>query len=155
VRGTNREWSEGPFAHELTHIVIADRFDLEQLPRWADEGMATFADSEEKQKRHGRDLQSALRSGKVIRLGQLLPMTEYPRGEQWGAFYGESLSLVKFLVERDSPKVFTEFLTTARSSGFDEALRKVYRIAGVAGLEREWTRSAELGASTQVVRASR
>lgn len=30
--------------HEMTHIVIADFFEGEQLPRWADEGMAILAD---------------------------------------------------------------------------------------------------------------
>jgi hypothetical protein len=130
VRRGNQKWIEGPFAHELTHVVIADRLELEHLPRWADEGMATLADSTQ-----------AFQRGGVFRLAQLLTATTYPAQDQWGAFYGQSVSLVNFLVERDSPARFVEFLEAARVQGYAAALRSIYQIDDVAALERQWRKS--------------
>ena len=36
------------FAHELTHVVLADRFHGDQPPRWMDEGIAMLSDSDAK-----------------------------------------------------------------------------------------------------------
>jgi hypothetical protein len=155
VRRTNQQWSEGPFAHELTHIVIADRLDVAHLPRWADEGMATLADSMAKQERHHRDLVQAFQRGTVFRLGQLLSATDYPAQNQWGAFYGQSVSLVKFLVERDSPARFVEFLETARKDGYASALQSIYHIADVAALERQWRRAVTESDPVSVVKLVR
>ena len=30
--------------HEVTHVVLADLFTTQQIPRWADEGMAVLAE---------------------------------------------------------------------------------------------------------------
>ncbi len=142
VRRGNQKWIEGPFAHELTHVVIADRLELEHLPRWADEGMATLADSTAKQERHRGDLTQAFQRGGVFRMAQLLTATTYPAQDQWGAFYGQSASLVNFLVERDSPARFVEFLEAARAQGYAAALRSIYQIDDIATLERQWRKSA-------------
>src|SRR5437868_7452220 len=40
--------------HETTHLVLADRFTGRDLPRWADEGMATLAEPREAVERHLR-----------------------------------------------------------------------------------------------------
>ena len=153
VRRTNQHWHKGPFAHELTHVVLADRLDLARLPRWADEGMATLADSTAKQQRHQHDLAQAFQRGTAFRLGQLLSASDYPAQDQWGTFYGQSVSLVKFLVERDSPTRFVEFLETAHTQGYASALQSVYQIADVATLERQWRLTATQNNSTAVAKA--
>ena len=55
-------------AHELTHVVLADRFRGRQPPRWVDEGIATLADAPEKRRLHRRDCQYALHSGTAFPL---------------------------------------------------------------------------------------
>ena len=49
--------------HELTHVVVQERFAKTSMPRWADEGIAILADPESKQGRHRNDLNKAVASG--------------------------------------------------------------------------------------------
>ena len=71
-----------------------------------------------------------------------------------GAFYGQSASLVAYLIERDSPARFLEFLQLGQKQGFERALTDVYRIRSLAELDARWRpqlldrgQSAELFAS--------
>jgi Peptidase MA superfamily len=124
--------------HELTHIVLADRFADRPLPRWADEGMATLADSPSKRGEHRRDLLAAVARRTELRLADLLSMEGYPKPASWATFYGQSASLVEFLLERGEPEELVRCVGRAQDVGYDAALREVYGIAGVAALERQW-----------------
>ena len=124
--------------HELTHVVLADRFGEKPPPAWADEGMATLADGADKQMRHKRDLDAAIRRGQTIPLARLLPSEQYPAGAHWAAFYGQSMFLVGMLCERRDSDEFVRFVELGREQGYDRALREVYDIDGIAELERLW-----------------
>lgn len=126
--------------HELTHVVLRDRFPLNPIPRWADEGAAMLADTSDKQERHRKDLRNALTDGTTFSAASLITTDEYPRADRWGTFYGESVSLTKFLVNRDSPARFVSFVEAAASKGYDKALRDTYGIKNVAELDHEWRR---------------
>jgi hypothetical protein len=124
--------------HELTHVILRDRFTSTVVPRWADEGMAMLADSQDKQERHRKDLQQALAQRRTFHAVELLTMDEYPSSSRFGAFYGQSASLTGFLVSRESPARFVEFLNRAHETGYDTALKECYGIAGVGELDRQW-----------------
>ena len=125
--------------HELTHVVLADRFLDQPLPRWADEGIAVMADTAEKRAGHDRDLRSAITSGTRIRLASLFKQENYPRG-QVAAFYAQSSSVARLLVERDSEATFVKFIGRAMVAGYDMALQEVYGLSSVDELERLWMR---------------
>jgi hypothetical protein len=125
--------------HELTHVVLADLFDGRQPPRWADEGIAMLGDSQEKQKLHQQDLEAALGQGLHFRAVDLMTMQAYPQPHRMGAFYGQSASLTSYLAHRDQPAKFVIFLKGSLAKGYDQALRDVYAIDGVAELERLWS----------------
>lgn len=124
--------------HELTHVVLADRFAGRQPPRWLDEGIATLADSARKQALHFRDCQDALRGGTALRLINVLELEQFASAQQVPAFYGQSLSLVRFLAAADRPETVLQFVESALETGYDHALRQHYGIDSVAALEREW-----------------
>lgn len=126
-------------AHELTHVILADRFGQPSLPRWADEGLATLADAESKRALHRRDLLSAVQIGEHMRLIDLLSVEMYPPKHQFAVFYGQSMSLAEFLVQRDEPARLVDFVEQAQELGHDLALQRVYGIRSVAELERRWT----------------
>lgn len=126
-------------AHELTHVIIADRIDRSQLAPWADEGVAVLADCPEKQKAHFDDLRRGLKSQQTFRIGELFSLSNYPAPEQMGVFYGQSASLASFLVARKTPADFVRFLEIAAVEGYDAALSTVYDIADVGELEQIWT----------------
>lgn len=124
--------------HELTHIVLADRFGQKALPRWADEGIATLADPSEKQRLHLMDLQRGLAAGSTLRLTELLFATEYPPSAQRALYYGSSLALVRYLSTLDRSERVLDFVEKAMQSGHRTALREVYGLESLAQLERGW-----------------
>ena len=132
-----RDTSLGAFGHELAHVVLADRFAREPLPRWVDEGIAMLADSAEKQRRHARDFEQALSNRAEFRLVELLGMGDYPAPGRWGAFYGQSASLVNYLVEQSGEAQFLAFVAASLDAGYEQGLKQVYGL-DFAQLERRW-----------------
>lgn len=138
IRADRAGWFRAALGHELTHIVLADKFADGRLPAWADEGMAVLADSGEKQDAHQRDLYSAQSSRRAFRLVELFAMDGYPAAERQAAFYGQSASLVRYLVTRGTPGQFVRFVRAAASDGYESAVRDIYGLHGVRDLERHW-----------------
>ena len=138
--GGRTEFLSAALPHELTHIVLKERFTSTAMPRWADEGIAILADGEAKQGRHAKDLRDALTYRSTFSLPALLTMDEYPRSDRWGAYYGQSASVAKFLIDRKNAETFMGFVERATASGYDAALRECYGISGVAELDRQWRR---------------
>jgi len=140
----------GALAHELTHVVVAERFIERQVPRWADEGMAVLADTQGKQDLHHADLGLARANRTTFRLVELMQMENYPDASRQATFYGQSASLVRFLVARGGELAFVGFLTKSNEIGYDAALRDVYKFAGMAELEQHWNRHLETAAAPRV-----
>jgi hypothetical protein len=138
LRADHAEGYQDALAHEMTHVVVAERFTAQQIPRWADEGMAVLADSAGKQAAHHRDLDRAHSGRRTFRVVQLLTLRDYPSAEQFALFYGQSASLTRFLVERGSAEQFLRFVELGSRTGYDVAAREVYQFANVAELERAW-----------------
>jgi hypothetical protein len=136
--GGQTDFLTAALPHELTHVILRERFIRTKLPRWADEGLAILADTKAKQGRHFKDLQDAIAGRTTFNVASLLAMDDYPRSDRFGAFYGQSASLAEFLVNRKSPATFIEFIERADSDGYDKALRQCYGFSGLADLDRQW-----------------
>lgn len=129
----------GALAHELVHVVLADRFPTAPPPRWADEGLATLFDAPEKQRGHEADFRAAEARGQAWRLADLMRLELDPAdaGRQ-RVFYGQSASLVRWLIARRDGPTFLRFLDDAATLGTDAALGVHYGFATLADLERAW-----------------
>jgi hypothetical protein len=57
---------------------------------------------------------------------------------QRDAFYGQSASLVAFLIERDSPERFLEFVELSQKQGVEGAVKEVYGLRSLAELDIRW-----------------
>jgi hypothetical protein len=134
---TDDTWLAGTLGHELTHVLLADHFGL-KVPRWADEGMAVLADSLEKQRRHEKVWQAALLDRRVFGIRRLMLVDAPLPRDEMAAFYGQSASLVRFLVHQRTPAAFTTFLRLAECEGPDKALDRVYNIGNCDLLEERW-----------------
>jgi hypothetical protein len=128
--------------HELTHVVLTDKFLDRPIPRWADEGMAILADPPHKQRGHERDARLAATSSARFTARELLHLADYPSPTRQAAFYGQSGALVNFFVLRGGHAKFLDFVEQSMTEGSDQALHAVYKIAGTAELERLWVRHA-------------
>jgi tetratricopeptide (TPR) repeat protein len=146
LRADDKNMLVGVLPHETTHVVLAGRFGVHHVPRWADEGMAVLAEPRERVNLHLRNLPVHQRQGDLFAVGQLMEMDKYPEPRRVGAFYAESVSLVDFLSRRKGPQVFANFLREGLEHGYDGALRKHYDINGSAELDRLW-RDHALGAA--------
>ncbi|HUY34696.1 MAG TPA: hypothetical protein VMV69_18265 [Pirellulales bacterium] len=151
VRADLPGWLNAAVGHELTHVILADVFANGVVPQWADEGMAVLADTAEKQLLHLRDLHIARRQGNHLRMVELFTLAGHP-GERQAAFYGQSASVVKFLVARGTPEQFVRFVQASSNEGYDRALRDVYQIHGVGELERHWSQSVVVEESVALAR---
>ena len=138
LRGDAVDWFSAALPHELTHAIVADRFSRTQIPRWADEGMSILAEPHDKQQRRHRQLEAAISSGGSFRAADLVAVRQYPTGPAREAFYGQSAALVHYLIERDSPSVFLDFVVRAERRGYDRALHDVYGIRSLADLDQRW-----------------
>lgn len=141
VRGDRADWFEEAMAHELTHVLLADRFIDAPMPRWAEEGLALLADTRAKQAGHEADFRRAWQSRRHYRVVELVSLEEYPSDRQITTFYGQSASLVRYLTARGRPSQFVDFIQRATTDGYDAALRAVYDIDGLAALEKAWLNS--------------
>jgi len=138
IRGDRADWFTAALTHELTHVVLADRFITVAIPHWADEGMAILADTPAKRDRHAVDLRDALGAGAEFRLAELLTLGGYPQARRMGAFYGQSASLVAYLTTIGTREQLLAMVERSSSHGYDVALREIYKIESVRHLERDW-----------------
>ncbi len=150
LRADRPDYLTAALPHELTHVILADHFAGQSLPRWADEGMAILADTETKRALHIRDLEAGCLQGATFRIAELLSRQDYPPPERWGVFYGQSTSLVQYLVARGTPHQFVKFVEHAAAVGYDRALQESYGIDAVEALDDLW-RSSLLSASPPVL----
>src|SRR5262249_34509429 len=57
--------------HEVTHAVVADLFPVQQVPKWADEGIAVLTEPVADQDRRLVNLAGPLASGRLFKLSDL------------------------------------------------------------------------------------
>ncbi len=123
--------------HEVTHVVLADLFTVQQIPRWADEGIAVLAEPNSEQNLRAADLRDSLSSGQVFELRKLMSI-DTPDAKDWSLYYAQSVSLTRFLVEQGTPEQLIQFVRESAGKGIEKALREVYRIGGFEELEQRW-----------------
>jgi hypothetical protein len=103
-----------------------------------------------------RDCRQARINGTALALANLMSLTDYPGQKDWPAFYGQSLSLVKCLVERKSPQAFVEFVDKSLEQGYTTGLREVYNISDMNELQRIWSQyisNAQLARAPSIPRS--
>jgi hypothetical protein len=123
--------------HETAHIVthVAGDGPFVSLPSWLDEGTAVYA-----QRDPGPEYRSGLQL--AIASDQVLPLTSInspvSQPSQVNAFYGQSWSTVKYLVDTfGQPKFAQLYRESYGGLRIDDALQKVYGL-DQGGLYNKW-----------------
>jgi hypothetical protein len=138
VRADASDWSNAALPHELTHVVLGERFGGRSLPRWADEGIAMLSESAEKHRERRENLQEILAGRPTMSMLELVSTSRLPAPHLRDAYYGQSLALSSLLVRKKTPAKFADFVEESLVSGMDRALRQHYAINGMAALQLEW-----------------
>jgi hypothetical protein len=130
--------------HEVAHIVIreATRGPF-SLPDWLNEGTAVFAQSQPLSGQ-GQALERAIQSGQVLSVRSLSSISSGAQADRVALFYGQSYSLVAFLVEGYGPERFAQLFQAFKDGATTaDALEEVYGF-DQDGLENAWRESVGL-----------
>ncbi len=144
VRVDAEGWREDTLPHEMTHVVIADRFGNRPLPPWLDEGIGVLSESTTMRGKRVQAYETALQRGTVYHARDLVTLRGFPQADYRDAFYVQSAALVQLLREREGPEAFARFARRSLDAGLDRALRETYQIAGIGGLQDN-LRAADAG----------
>lgn len=130
--------------HEVAHIVIRQAtkgpFDI---PDWLNEGTAVLAQSELFSGQRAA-LETAIRRNEVFSIRSLSSASVGATAANVSLFYGQSWSVVSFLVDTFGPEKFAEiFAVFKEGSTTDSALMTVYGF-DQDGLDDAWRRSVGL-----------
>jgi tetratricopeptide (TPR) repeat protein len=143
----NPNMLEAVLPHETTHVVLAGQFGNQQVPRWADEGMAVLSEPVDKVDLHRRNLARCQRDGLLLAVKELMQLGDYPEPRLIGAFYAQSVSLVEYLSALHGPQVFAQFVRDGLREGYEVALRRHYGYRDFAELQSRWGQQALAGLS--------
>ncbi len=104
------DWKTDSLPHELTHVVLADRFSTRRISPWADEGIAMLAETAAKRNRRLAALREVVGSGaRPSTVRALMDVTAFPEPALRTAFYGQSVALVSLLLEWGTPAAASRF----------------------------------------------
>jgi hypothetical protein len=122
--------------HEVTHAVLIGHF-VDQIPTWADEGMAGLAQRKADLVDFHKLLEKHERKGKLFSLQTLVELDGYP-DDDVDLFYAQSAAVVEFLTSTKEPKVFVAFVRDGKKDGWLPALKKHYGYANFDEFEKRW-----------------
>src|SRR5262249_23127034 len=132
LRCDNPDLLSAVLPHETTHVILAGQFGRYQVPRWVDEGMAVVTQPKSKGGLHPNNPPLHHDRQELFRVGELIEMKDYPHASRVGAFYAQSVSLVRYLTELQNPQVFAQFVRDGMAKGYEPALRSHYGIKSYA-----------------------
>jgi hypothetical protein len=130
--------------HEIAHVVVrqAVRGPF-GVPDWLNEGTAVFAQTRPLDGQR-RALEQAIQSGQVLSVRSLSSASSGSFGSRVFLFYGQSWSLVTFLVDTYGEEQFAQlFRAFKEGTSTGEALEQVYGF-NQDGLENAWRESVGL-----------
>lgn len=122
-------------AHELTHVVMATEFPG-KLPRWADEGVATFQDHSERNAKRWEWLASFVQTGNWPNLETILLQNDVTSNDH--IFYIVAHSLTEFLLEQDETEVFFRFAVHGKEKSWELAAQRHYEFRSLQDMESRW-----------------
>ena len=123
--------------HEITHLVLGDLLGGD-VPRWANEGAATLAESKGKQNYYRRVVRRFMRVKQVYGDADLMAMKAYPEGRYQHLFYAQSSAIVRYLLSRRPRTSFVNFLKRAQKHGYPWALLRTYGLTDFEELSQGW-----------------
>ena len=107
----------------------------QQIPRWADEGMAVLSEPADEQQRRAADLDEPLAANRLFPVDDLMSM-DYPDGQLLGPLLRpERLADPVPRRAGDARPVHPVRPGLAARTGYEAELRRVYRIDGFADLQ--------------------
>lgn len=130
IQGPPERLIDSVVPHEVLHAIFACHF-KRSLPRWADEGAATYTEAEGERKNYRDAGLRVVGKPEHIPLNDILAATEYPAdANKVFQFYGQSFVLAEYLLDLKGKPEYIKFLETYFNSGsWETAFRKHYALS--------------------------
>jgi hypothetical protein len=141
LRSDDAEKCTAVLTHELTHVVLAERFTQKPIPRWADEGMAVLSEPAERQRDQLGWLVEEAGQRRLFGLRDLTRQQDVPRDRrQCDLFYAQSGALVDYLLTEHglSEARLMAFVEDCDSRGWDATVKKWFPETTTARFESSW-----------------
>ncbi len=137
IRGTVERLYDSVLPHEITHMILASHFRM-PVPRWADEGAATFTEHESERSKYRQKLYAALKSGKGIPFDRLFTIEEYP--DDPFPLYAHGFSITEFLIRQRGPHYFIAFVDACmnQEQTWDQLVYDFYGYTSLRNLQNDW-----------------
>lgn len=149
LSGSDSDWDKNTVIHELTHILVGHfTFScIGTLPGWIEEGLAMFSEGQLDSSMQSQ-LDQAVKNDSLISIRSLNGgFSELP--DKANLSYGQSYSIVRFLIESYGQEKMTQLLVALQDAKpIDDALREVYGYE-TEGLEDDWREA--IGAAPRAV----
>jgi hypothetical protein len=122
--------------HELTHVVVGTNYAMGRLPRWLNEGIAMWQ-ADEPTFRGDFNLAASVLFGRLVPMDELDREFRNARNDIAAICYGESRSLVDFIITEHGEAALVRILEESRTATAEQAfISALGRPAGQ--LYREW-----------------
>lgn len=131
--------------HEIAHIVTREATKGPfGIAGWLNEGISVYAQRQPLSGHEGA-LESAIRGDRVLTFAELNSSATGGVASTVGLYYGQSGSIVRFLVEEYGADKFADLLRTFKDGATqDAAFERVYGLDAL-GIENAWRTSVGLG----------
>jgi RNA polymerase sigma factor (sigma-70 family) len=123
--------------HEMTHTVFAHHFRY-PVPRWADEGAAVAAESEDEHRHHDRLIRQYLDQQKALPLRRLFQLKDYGGSPDAMLVFTQGYSVTRYLLAAGDRPTFLRFIKLGMADGWDAAARACYNADSVEALQLNW-----------------
>lgn len=138
IQGSLERILDSVLPHEINHTIFAEHF-RRPMPRWADEGAATFVEDESERRRQMLLAMDVLKTPRRIPMRNLLSIMDYPKDMRDVLnLYAEGYVLTELLIQSGGRAKFLKFLNSAHTEGWDRAIHTHYGRAGIGALDQEW-----------------
>ena len=144
VQGSRDRLYDSVLPHEITHMILASHFRV-PLPRWADEGAATFTEHQSERNKYQQQLYKALKTRHGIPLDRLFVMEEYPQDPM--PLYAHGFSIVEFLIRQRGPHYFVSFVEACleKEKDWNTLVYEFYGYSTLEKLQNDWVSWVENG----------
>jgi hypothetical protein len=136
VQGSAESILTAVLPHEITHTIMASHF-REPVPRWIDEGAATFVENLSEKQNYRRQLYRFLQSGRGIPFNEMFRFSEYPDDQM--PLYSQGFSVTEFLILQRGHRNFVGFIGAGlKNENWQQAIRDYYGYENLGELQVKW-----------------
>lgn len=136
VQGSRARILDSVIPHEVSHTIFASYF-REPVPRWIDEGAATFVEADIERNNYRNMLVDFLKNNRGIPFNDMVSFTEYPKDQM--PFYSQGFSVCEYMILVGGPRRFLEFAKMGMAGkDWSRAVHQYYGYENLGDLQVRW-----------------